>query len=201
MYQEIVKPLGDKFLALFLIVVFSPLMAILGLLIYFNLGSPVFFRQQRPGFHAKIFEIIKFRTMNNEKKEGGELLPDEVRLGGVGKQIRALSLDELPQLFNILKGDMSFVGPRPLLVEYLTLYNDEQKKRHNVKPGITGWAQVNGRNAISWEEKFIYDVWYVKHQSFALDMKILWRTFKNVLRRSDISSETSVTMEKFQGTK
>jgi len=200
-YQEIVKPLGDKFLALFLIVVFSPLMAILGLLIYFNLGSPVFFRQQRPGFHAKIFEIIKFRTMNNEKKEGGELLPDEVRLGGVGKQIRALSLDELPQLFNILKGDMSFVGPRPLLVEYLTLYNDEQKKRHNVKPGITGWAQVNGRNAISWEEKFIYDVWYVKHQSFALDMKILWRTFKNVLRRSDISSETSVTMEKFQGTK
>lgn len=201
MYQEIVKPLGDKFLALFLIVVFSPLMAILGLLIYCNLGSPVFFRQQRPGFHAKIFEIIKFRTMNNAKKEGGELLPDEVRLGGVGKQIRALSLDELPQLFNILKGDMSFVGPRPLLVEYLTLYNDEQKKRHNVKPGITGWAQVNGRNAISWEEKFIYDVWYVKHQSFALDMKILWRTFKNVLRRSDISSETSVTMEKFQGTK
>ena len=201
MYKEIVKPLGDKLLALFLILIFSPLMIIVGLLIYFKLGSPIFFRQQRPGFHNEIFEIIKFRTMSNLHNKEGKLLPDKERLHGVGKQIRALSLDELPQLLNVIKGDMSFVGPRPLLVEYLPLYNKEQKKRHNVKPGITGWAQVNGRNTISWEEKFAYDVWYIEHQSFTLDMKILWMTFLKVLKRSNISSDTHVTMEKFKGSK
>ena len=199
MYQEVVKPLGDRLFALFLILLFSPLMIIVGLLIYLKMGAPILFRQQRPGFHGKIFEIIKFRTMNNLRNKEGELLSDKERLNGVGEWIRRLSLDELPQLFNVLKGEMSFVGPRPLLVEYLELYNDEQKKRHNVKPGITGWAQVNGRNAISWEQKFLYDVWYVDHQSFLLDMKILWLTLLKVVRRSDISSETSVTMEKFKG--
>ena len=201
MYKEIVKPLGDKLLALFFILVFSPLMIIVGLLIYFKLGSPVFFRQQRPGFHGEIFEIIKFRTMSDIHNKEGKLLHDKERLHGVGKQIRALSLDELPQLLNVIKGEMSFVGPRPLLVEYLPLYNQEQKRRHNVKPGITGWAQVNGRNAISWEQKFDYDVWYVEHQSFWLDIKILWMTFLKVAKRSDISSDTAVTMEKFRGSK
>ena len=201
MYKEIVKPLGDKLLALFLLLVFSPLMIIVGLLIYFKLGSPIFFRQQRPGFHNEIFEIVKFRTMSDLHNKEGELLPDKERLHGVGKQIRVLSLDELPQLFNVIKGDMSFVGPRPLLVEYLPLYNQEQKKRHNVKPGITGWAQVNGRNTISWEEKFAYDIWYVDNQSFWLDMKILGLTLLNVINRSNINSDTHVTMEKFKGTK
>ena len=200
MYQEVVKPLGDRLFALFLILLFSPLMIIVGLLIYLKMGAPILFRQQRPGFHGKIFEIIKFRTMNNLRNKEGELLSDKERLYGVGEWIRRLSLDELPQLFNVLKGEMSFVGPRPLLVEYLELYNDEQKKRHNVKPGITGWAQVNGRNAISWEQKFNYDVWYVDHQSFLLDMKILWLTILKVVQRSDISSDSSVTMEKFKGT-
>lgn len=200
MYQEVVKPLGDKVLALFLILLFSPLMIIVGLLIYFKMGSPVFFRQQRPGLHGKIFEIVKFRTMSDLRNKEGELLPDHERLYGVGESIRRFSLDELPQLFNVLKGEMSFVGPRPLLVEYLELYNDEQKKRHNVKPGITGWAQVNGRNTISWEQKFNYDVWYVENQSFFLDMKILWLTLLKVVKRSGISSDTSVTMEKFKGT-
>ncbi len=137
--------------------------------------------------------------MTNEKDENGELLSDEKRLVGIGKFIRSTSLDELPQLLNVLKGEMSFVGPRPLLIEYLPLYNDEQKKRHTVKPGITGWAQVNGRNAISWEAKFNYDVWYVENQSFLLDMKILWMTFLKVVKRSDISSDSTVTMEKFKG--
>lgn len=201
MYQEIVKPLGDRLLALLLIVGFSPLMIMVGLLIYFKLGSPVFFRQKRPGINGKIFEIIKFRTMTDLCDKEGNPLSDEDRLYGIGKQIRAFSLDELPQLLNILKGDMSFIGPRPLLVEYLPLYNNTQKKRHDVKPGITGWAQVNGRNSISWEQKFNYDVWYVNHQSFELDMKILWMTFLKVLKRSDINATTSLTMEKFKGTK
>lgn len=201
MYQSIVKPLGDRVLALCLILLFSPLIVMVGLLIYFKLGSPVFFRQPRPGLHGEIFEIIKFRTMNDLRNKEGELLPDDLRLYGVGKQIRRFSLDELPQLFNVLKGEMSFVGPRPLLVEYLDLYTDEQKKRHNVKPGITGWAQVNGRNAISWEQKFDYDVWYVENQSFLLDIKILWRTLLKIFDGSDVSSSTSITMEKFKGTK
>jgi lipopolysaccharide/colanic/teichoic acid biosynthesis glycosyltransferase len=165
------------------------------------MGSPIFFRQLRPGLNSNIFGIYKFRTMTNEKDENGELLADEKRLLGLGKTIRSLSLDELPQIFNVLKGEMSFVGPRPLLIEYLDRYNNEQKRRHNLKPGITGWAQVNGRNAISWDQKFEYDVWYVDNQSFMLDMKILWMTFLKVVRRSDISSDSSVTMEKFMGSK
>lgn len=200
MYQEIMKPLGDKFFALLFLILLSPVFIIVSVLIYATLGAPVFFRQKRPGLEGKIFEVFKFRTMHNVCDKDGELLPDVHRLDGIGKQIRALSLDELPQLYNVLKGDMSFVGPRPLLVEYLPLYNEEQKKRHNVKPGITGWAQVNGRNAISWEQKFKYDVWYVNHQSFLLDVKILWLTFLKIAKRSDITSSTSVSMEKFKGT-
>lgn len=194
-----IKTTFDRVLALFLILLFLPIYLIVSLIILLKMGRPVFFTQKRPGYKEKIFSIYKFRTMTDEKDENGNLLPDEKRLLGVGKFIRSTSLDELPQLFNVLKGDMSFVGPRPLLVEYLRLYSDEQKRRHNVKPGITGWAQVNGRNAISWEDKFKYDVWYVDNQSFFLDMKILWITFLKVLRRKGISSNTSVTMEKFTG--
>jgi undecaprenyl phosphate N,N'-diacetylbacillosamine 1-phosphate transferase len=165
------------------------------------LGRPILFRQYRPGYKESIFGIYKFRTMTNDKDEYGNLLPDEKRILRLGKFIRSSSLDELPQLLNVLKGEMSFVGPRPLLVEYLDLYNTDQKRRHDVKPGITGWAQVNGRNAISWEQKFSYDVWYVENQSFLLDIKILWMTFLKVIKRSEISSSTSATMEKFEGTK
>ena len=195
------KSIFDKTLALFLIILFSPIYIVVSLLIFFKMGSPILFRQKRPGYKEKIFGIYKFRTMTNEKEEFGNLLPDDKRLVGIGKFIRSTSLDELPQLFNVLKGDMSFVGPRPLLVEYLPLYNQKQKRRHDVKPGITGWAQVNGRNAISWEQKFDYDVWYVDNQSFWLDIKILWLTFLKVVKRSDISSSTSSTMEKFTGSK
>jgi len=196
-----IKFLFDKILALFLIIIFSPIYIIVSLLILWKMGIPILFRQKRPGYKERIFGIYKFRTMTNEKDKDGNLLPDEQRLIGVGKFIRSTSLDELPQLFNVLKGEMSFVGPRPLLIEYLELYNDKQKKRHDVKPGITGWAQVNGRNAISWEQKFEYDVWYVENQSFLLDIKILWMTFLKVIKRNDISSSTSSTMEKFTGSK
>ena len=195
------KNLFDKTLALFLIILFSPIYIVVSLLIFFKMGSPILFRQKRPGYKEKIFGIYKFRTMTNEKDEFGNLLPDDKRLVGIGKFIRSTSLDELPQLFNVLKGEMSFVGPRPLLEEYLHLYNEKQKRRHDVKPGITGWAQVNGRNAISWDQKFDYDVWYVDNQSFWLDIKILWLTFLKVVKRSDISSSTSSTMEKFTGSK
>ena len=195
------KSLFDKTLALFLIILFSPIYIVVSLLIFFKMGSPILFRQKRPGYKEEIFGIYKFRTMTNEKDEFGNLLPDDKRLVGIGKFIRSTSLDELPQLFNVLKGEMSFVGPRPLLEEYLPLYNEKQKRRHDVKPGITGWAQVNGRNAISWDQKFDYDVWYVDNQSFWLDIKILWLTFLKVVKRSDISSSTSSTMEKFTGSK
>ena len=195
------KSLFDKTLALFLIILFSPIYIVVSLLIFLKMGSPILFRQKRPGYKEEIFGIYKFRTMTNEKDANGNLLPDDKRLVGIGKFIRSTSLDELPQLFNVLKGEMSFVGPRPLLEEYLPLYNEKQKRRHDVKPGITGWAQVNGRNAISWEQKFDYDVWYVDNQSFWLDIKILWLTFLKVVKRSDISSSTSSTMEKFTGSK
>ncbi|MEA3352452.1 MAG: sugar transferase [Campylobacterota bacterium] len=195
------KTIFDKTLALFLIILLSPVYIAVVLLILFKMGRPVLFTQKRPGFKDKIFKIYKFRTMTNERDKNGELLSDEVRLKGIGKFIRAASLDELPQLFNVLKGDMSFVGPRPLLVEYLDLYSDQQKRRHDVKPGITGWAQVNGRNAISWEQKFEYDLWYVENRSFFLDIKILWLTFLKVLKRSDINSSANITMEKFKGSK
>ncbi|MFW3338975.1 undecaprenyl phosphate N,N'-diacetylbacillosamine 1-phosphate transferase [Aliarcobacter butzleri] len=199
--RKMLKILFDKTLALFLIMIFSPVYIIVSLLILLKMGSPILFRQKRPGKDEKIFGIYKFRTMTNEKDKDGNLLPDDQRLVGIGKFIRSTSLDELPQLFNVLKGEMSFVGPRPLLIEYLDLYDETQKRRHDVKPGITGWAQVNGRNAISWEQKFEYDVWYVDNQSFWLDMKILWMTFLKVVKRSDISSNTSATMEKFRGSK
>jgi len=195
----IVKRLFDIFLGVLLFVLFSPFYIVVGSLIFFKMGRPIFFRQPRPGYKGKIFSIYKFRTMSDAKDENGEPLPDDLRLTRLGKFIRSTSLDELPQIFNVLRGEMSFVGPRPLLEEYLPLYNDEQSKRHDVKPGITGWAQVNGRNAISWEEKFQYDIWYVEHQSFLLDMKILWLTFLKVIKRSDISSSTTATMEKFKG--
>ena len=199
MYKKIIKPLFDKLLALILIIIFSPIMIITAILIYLKMGRPIVFTQDRPGYKGKIFKIYKFRTMTQERDENGNLLPDEKRLKGIGKVIRSLSLDELPQLFNVLKGDMSFVGPRPLLVEYLELYNEEQKKRHDVLPGITGWAQVNGRNAISWEQKFKYDVEYVKKQSFLFDLKILFLTALKVFKREGISQAGNATMEKFNG--
>ena len=174
-------------------------MIIVAILIYLWDGRPIIFTQPRPGFKGKIFKIYKFRTMTNEKDEFGNLLPDNKRLKGVGKIIRSLSLDELPQLFNVLKGDMSFIGPRPLLVEYLELYNEEQKKRHDVLPGITGLAQVKGRNAISWRRKFKYDVFYVKHLSFRLDLYILCQTIIKVLKREGINQNQNTTMEKFNG--
>lgn len=169
-------------------------------LFFLNNGKP-FFIQPRPGKNEKIFKLIKFKTMNDKRDKLGYLLPDEKRLTVVGKFVRKTSLDEIPQLINVIKGDMSLVGPRPLLVEYLPLYNEEQKRRHEVKPGITGWAQVNGRNAISWEEKFKYDVWYVDHLSFILDLKILLLTIKKVFKREGISSTNAATMERFTGSK
>ena len=199
MYKKFIKPLLDKILALILIIVFSPIMLITAILIYLKMGRPIIFTQERPGYKGKIFKIYKFRTMTNEKDENGNLLPDEKRLKGIGKVIRSLSLDELPQLFNVLKGDMSFIGPRPLLVEYLPLYNEEQKKRHDVLPGITGLAQVNGRNAISWKKKFEYDVEYVNNLSFLMDMKIIFLTIQKVIKRDGISQEGNATMEKFNG--
>jgi len=199
MYQGFIKPSLDFIGALGLLLILSPVFIIVSVLIYIKMRGPIFFRQERPGKDEKIFSIYKFRTMGNEKDANGELLSDEERLSGLGKSIRSLSLDELPQLFNVLKGEMSFIGPRPLLIEYLPLYNEEQKRRHDIKPGISGWAQVNGRNAISWKEKFEYDVWYTKHSSFLLDMKIIIMTIQKVFMRKDISAEQHVTSEKFNG--
>jgi lipopolysaccharide/colanic/teichoic acid biosynthesis glycosyltransferase len=188
---------------LVLIVLSLPLLVtvfvILTLLVCIKLGTPVFFRQKRPGFCGKSFEMIKFRTMNDDCDEFGNLYPDEVRLTAFGKFLRSTSLDELPELWNVIKGDMSLVGPRPLLMEYLPLYSPEQAHRHDVRPGITGWAQINGRNAISWEEKFKLDVWYVDNQSLWLDIKILFLTIKKVLIRDGISAEGHVTMQPFKG--
>ena len=195
------KRVFDLLLSLFLIVIFFPFILITALLVYLKVGSPILFKQIRPGLNEKSFTIYKFRTMTNERDINGELLPDEDRLKGIGAGIRKASLDELPQLFNVLKGEMSFVGPRPLLVEYLELYSVEQKRRHDILPGITGWAQVNGRNTISWKQKFEYDVWYIDNHSLLLDIKILWMTLLKVIKRSDISSSSSITVEKFQGNK
>lgn len=184
-----------------LLLVFLLPLLVLVLLIRYNLGSPFFFRQTRPGLHGRPFEMVKFRTMTDERDADGNLLPDAERLTKFGKFLRSTSLDELPELWNVLKGDMSLVGPRPLLMEYLPLYTKEQARRHEVRPGITGWAQVNGRNALSWEEKFALDVWYVENQSFWLDIKILWLTVKKVLVREGISATGEATMSKFTGTK
>ena len=201
MYPQVIKPFIDRFLALVLLGVFAPLWIVLSVLIYVTMGLPLFFRQERPGYKESLFVIYKFRTMTDEVDKEGKLLDDEQRLKTLGRFIRSTSMDELPQLLNILRGDMSFVGPRPLLKEYLPLYTESQKERHAVKPGITGWAQVNGRNAISWDQKFEYDVWYVENLSFLLDVKIFWITFLKVIQRSDVNSNTHVTMEKFEGSK
>lgn len=198
MYEKFLKRIFDFILALVLLVLFSPVILITALLLKITQGS-VIFTQKRPGLDEKIFKIYKFKTMSDERDEKGELLSDELRLKAFGKIVRSLSLDELLQLFNVLKGDMSFVGPRPLLVEYLSLYNGEQKLRHKVRPGITGWAQVNGRNAISWQKKFELDVYYVKNISFLLDLKIMFLTALKVLKRSGVSKEGHVTTEKFNG--
>ncbi|EAI9681952.1 undecaprenyl phosphate N,N'-diacetylbacillosamine 1-phosphate transferase [Campylobacter jejuni] len=198
MYEKVFKRIFDFILSLVLLVLFSPVILITALLLKITQGS-VIFTQNRPGLDEKIFKIYKFKTMSDERDEKGELLSDELRLKAFGKIVRSLSLDELLQLFNVLKGDMSFVGPRPLLVEYLPLYNKEQKLRHKVRPGITGWAQVNGRNTISWQKKFELDVYYVKNISFLLDLKIMFLTALKVLKRSGVSKEGHVTTEKFNG--
>ncbi|HEX5623966.1 MAG TPA: sugar transferase [Sulfuricurvum sp.] len=201
MYVKFFKPLIDRFGALILLLLLAPLIAITALAIALKLGRPIVFAQKRPGYHGKIFTIYKFRTMNNARDDQGELLRDSERLHGIGKLIRSLSLDELPQLVNVLKGEMSFIGPRPLLIEYLELYTPRQSKRHDVKPGITGWAQVNGRNAISWEKKFRYDVEYVNRVSFWFDLKILLLTIIKVFKKEGISQQGEATMEKFRGSK
>ncbi len=193
------KRFFDLCVALTLLLFLFPFMVLIALLIRWRTGLPVLFRQQRPGLHAKPFYIYKFRTMNDARGNNGDLLPDAARLTDPGRFLRKFSLDELPQLFNVMRGDLSLVGPRPLLMAYLPLYSPEQARRHAVKPGMTGWAQVNGRNAVSWEEKFEYDVWYVDHQSFRLDMKIMWMTLIKVLRSEGISQDGHVTMEKFKG--
>ncbi len=199
MYKAFFKRPIDFLLSLTGFILLSPIFLLVTLLLCIaNRGKP-FFLQPRPGKNERIFKVIKFKTMNDRKDAQGNLLSDAERLTAIGSFVRKTSLDEIPQLLNVIKGDMSLVGPRPLLVEYLPLYNETQKKRHEVRPGITGWAQVNGRNAISWKEKFDYDVWYVKHLSFLLDIKILFLTVKKVVKSEGISSATAATMEKFTG--
>lgn len=199
MYRSYLKRSFDFIVSLFAIVLLLPIFLIIVVLLFFsNKGTPFFF-QRRPGKHERIFLLVKFKTMNDLRDNNGQLLPDEKRITRFGKFIRRSSLDEIPQLFNVLKGDMSLIGPRPLLVEYLPLYNSRQKRRHDVRPGITGWAQVNGRNAISWEQKFEYDVWYVENLSFRLDMQIIARTVKKTLKSEGISQEGHATMPVFRG--
>jgi sugar transferase EpsL len=193
------KRLLDIVVSLFVLVLMAPVMVVVAAVIAVKLGTPVLFRQQRPGLHGEPFEMVKFRTMSDARDANGELLPDEERLGGLGKFLRKTSLDEFPEFWNVLKGDMSLVGPRPLLMRYLERYTREQARRHEVRPGITGWAQVNGRNALSWEEKFEHDVWYVDNRSFWLDIRILWRTVWNVLAGSDTSADGHATMPEFTG--
>ena len=200
-YERYTKRILDFTLSLLALIVLSPVFLAVAILVHIKLGSPVLFRQARPGKNEKIFSLYKFRTMTDARGENGELLPDELRLTRFGRILRSTSLDELPELVNILKGDMSIVGPRPLLVKYLPLYSEEQKHRHDVRPGLTGWAQANGRNAISWEEKFALDIWYVQNISFWVDVKVIFLTVKEVFCREGISSEHSVTMEEFSGAK
>lgn len=199
-YEKYIKRPQDFLLALLALILFSPVLAVTALLVRTKLGTPVIFTQERPGLDGKVFKLYKFRSMTDERDADGKLLPDEVRLTNFGKKLRSTSLDELPELINILKGDMSVVGPRPLLVQYLSRYNEHQARRHEVRPGFTGLAQVNGRNTISWEEKFDWDVKYVDHVTFLGDWKIIFKTVKTVLKRDGISSESSVTMEEFMGT-
>lgn len=199
-YGKYLKRVLDIILTAIAIILLSPVLVITAILVRVKLGSPVLFCQERPGRYEKIFKLYKFRTMTDQKNADGELLPDEIRLTPFGKKIRSTSLDELPELFNILKGDMSIIGPRPLLVRYLSRYTPEQRHRHDVRPGLTGYAQAHGRNAVSWEEKFKMDVWYTKHVTFCTDMQILLATVKAVLKHEGISSGTSETMEEFMGT-
>ena len=201
MYQKYIKRLLDIIISFTSLVILSPVLLIVAVLVRIKLGSPVIFHQDRPGYHEKVFKLCKFRSMTDARDENGNLQPDEVRLTKFGKALRATSLDELPELWNILKGDMSLIGPRPLLVKYLPLYNEFQRHRHDVKPGLTGWAQVNGRNTISWEQRFEYDVYYVNHISFWMDLKILFQTVAVVFRHNDVNSATDATMEAFTGTK
>ena len=200
MYRHFFKRFLDFWIALVALICLSPLLIIVTIWLHFaNKGAGAFFLQDRPGLHGKIFRIIKFKTMTDERDANGNLLPDEDSLTKVGSFVRSTSLDELPQLINVLKGDMALIGPRPLLVEYLSLYSKEQMRRHDVRPGITGWAQCHGRNAISWTEKFKLDVWYVDHLSFLTDLKVIYYTIKTVFNRSGISHEGSATMEDFNG--
>lgn len=199
-YERFIKRPQDFILSLVALIVLSPVFLVLAILVRAKLGSPVIFKQERPGLNGRIFTLYKFRSMSDARDENGNLLPDEVRLTRFGKILRSTSLDELPELVNILKGDMAIVGPRPLLVKYLPLYNEHQARRHEVRPGFTGYAQVHGRNAITWEGKFDKDVYYVDHVSFLMDWKIIFRTMLMVLKREGITSETSATMEAFHGT-
>jgi lipopolysaccharide/colanic/teichoic acid biosynthesis glycosyltransferase len=199
MYRLVIKSIIDFCVSLIVLIVLFPIIFGVAVLLFIvNDGKPFFF-QIRPGKNGQLFKIIKFKTMNDKKDSDGNLLPDKYRLTKIGQLVRKTSFDELPQLVNVLKGDMSLIGPRPLLPEYLPLYNETQKKRHQVKPGITGWAQVNGRNAISWSQKFGYDVWYVNHVTFLLDCKIVYLTINNVFKREGITSENSVSAEPFKG--
>ena len=199
MYRHFIKPLCDFFIALLLLIILSPIILFTAILLFLANNGKVFFFQQRPGLNSKPFKIIKFKTMRDTFDKEGIPLPDDLRLTKVGSIVRSASLDELLQLINVLKGDMSLVGPRPLLMQYLSRYSPEQARRHEVKPGITGWAQVNGRNGISWEQKFKLDVEYVEKHSFILDIKTLWMTFLNVIQRKGISADGHVTMEEFKG--
>ncbi|MCX2745213.1 sugar transferase [Mangrovivirga sp. M17] len=199
MYRDFFKRIIDFIMSLIGLITASPIFLIVWFLLAVNQNGKAFFVQPRPGKNGEVFKLVKFKTMTDAKDKNGDLLPDDQRLHGLGKFVRKTSLDELPQLINVLKGDMSLIGPRPLLVEYLPLYNEKQARRHDVRPGITGWAQVNGRNAISWEKKFDYDVYYVDNLSFTLDVKILILTIKKVFVAEGINSDTSVTMEKFKG--
>lgn len=201
MYKHFIKRLIDFIVALAALIILAiPLFLITLWLHFANKGAGAFFFQERPGLHGKIFRIVKYKTMTDERDENGELLPDEERLTPIGRFVRSCSIDELPQLWNVVKGEMSFIGPRPLLVQYLPLYSEEQMHRHDVRPGITGWAQCHGRNAISWTKKFELDVWYVRNISFMTDLKVILSTIKTVLVREGISSETCDTMEDFDGT-
>lgn len=198
-YRAYIKPAFDKVMAAILLALVSPVLILVIAMLWLGNNGRVWFRQERPGKHERMFYVLKFKTMNDAKDANGHLLPDDQRLTWMGRIVRKTSLDELPQLINVLRGEMSLVGPRPLLPEYLSRYNAEQRQRHHVTPGITGWAQVNGRNAISWKQKFEFDVWYVKHQSFWLDVKILFLTFVKVIKAEGISGENSATMMKFTG--
>jgi lipopolysaccharide/colanic/teichoic acid biosynthesis glycosyltransferase len=199
-YKILIKRILDFCIALLALILTSPVLIIVTLWLHFvNKGAGAFFTQERPGKNCKVFKVIKFKTMTDKRDENGKLLPDEQRLTRIGRFIRSTSIDELPQLFNVLKGDMSLIGPRPLLVKYLSLYSPEQARRHEVRPGMTGWAQCHGRNTISWKEKFEFDVWYVDHVSFITDMKIIILSIIKVLKREGISSATSATMEAFTG--